>query len=155
MRSRHTPALIVILALAWTTAACQSDIAKHAELAASVADTVDGGELESGMWRAIEAKNWAKVDSMLADGFQSAHADGGRDREGEIALLRHLNPGKVIITESKTTKQGSQVIVTYRISVEETIDGQALSSAPAVRQSVWQYTPSGWKWIAHSNLRPL
>jgi hypothetical protein len=155
MRSRHTPALLIALAIAWITAACQSDIAKHAERAAAVADTVDGGELESQMWRAIEAKNWPKVDSMLADGFQSAHADGGRDRAGEIALLRTLNPGRVIITESKTTKQGAQVIVTYKISVEETIDGKALSSLPAVRQSVWQYTPTGWKWIAHSNLRPL
>ena len=69
--------------------------------------------------------------------------------------MRQLNPGKVIITESKTTKQGAQVIVTYKASVEETIDGKAMSSLPAVRQSVWQYTPAGWQWIAHSNLRPL
>jgi hypothetical protein len=155
MKLRHTPALLFALGGAAATAACQSQESKHARLAAAVADTVDGDELESRMWRAIESKNWPQVDSMLADGFQSAHADGPRDRAGELALLRQLNPGNAIITESKTTKQGAQVIVTYKVSVEETVDGKVLSSLPAVRQSVWQYTPTGWKWIAHSNLRPL
>src|SRR5687768_7234869 len=87
MNSRPLRTTLLCLAVATFSAACQSKEAKHAALAAAIADTVDGGELESRMWRAIEARNWPKVDSMLADGFQSAHSDGMRDRAGEIALL--------------------------------------------------------------------
>jgi hypothetical protein len=48
----------------------------------------EGEKLERQMAADIKAKNWNAVESRIADGFQSVHPDGPRDRAGEIALLK-------------------------------------------------------------------
>ena len=50
--------------------------------------TSDGEKLERQMADDIKAKNWNAVEARIADGFQSVHPDGIRDRAGEIALLK-------------------------------------------------------------------
>jgi len=113
-------------------------------------------QAERQMWDAIKAKDWAAVDARLAPGFQSAHDDGARDKAGEMALIRALDVTDYTITDVKVTEGGADVmIITYRISVPETIDGQRLSSKPAMRVSVWQKGAAGWQWIAHANLKAL
>jgi hypothetical protein len=124
---------------------------------ANAGDTMTEGEkLERKMWTMIMAGNMAAIESMIAPGFQSVHGDGARDRDAEIALLKGLDPLKVQFSDFKVTEQGDTVIVTYSVSVAETIDGQSLTNpTPAPRQSVWIKTPSGWQWIAHANLNPM
>jgi hypothetical protein len=160
MKLGPVPVLLLCLVTGSALSACEQR--ENADAAGTAAaDTApavppgDGIQLERKMWIAIEAKDWPAVEAMIADGFQSAHADGARDRAGEMELIRGLNAGKPTLTDFKVTNQGDEIVVTYKISVEETIDGKTLSSAPAVRQSVWQYTPAGWQWIAHANLKPL
>jgi hypothetical protein len=120
-------------------------------------DTMSEGEkLERKMWTMILLKNMAAVESMIAPGFQSVHQDGARNRDEEIALLKGLDPVKVQFSEFKVTEQGDTIIVTYGVSVTETIAGETLANPdPAPRQSVWIKTPSGWQWIAHANLNPM
>lgn len=120
-------------------------------------DTMSEGEkLERKMWTAIIAGDNAAVESMIAPGFQSVHEDGARDRAGEIKLLEGLDPLKVQFSDFKVTEQGDTIIVTYSVSVAESIDGKNLTNpAPSPRQSVWIKTPSGWQWIAHANLNPI
>jgi hypothetical protein len=120
------------------------------------AQTSPGEQAERRMWEAIKAKNWTAVDAMIAPGFQSAHEDGARDKAGEMTLMRALDITDYTITDVKVTDSGTDLmIVTYRISVPETIDGKQLSSKPAMRMSVWQKTTAGWQWISHVNLRAL
>ena len=45
------------------------------------------------MWEDIKANNWEAVEGKIAEGFQSVHADGARDRAGEITLIRKLDIG--------------------------------------------------------------
>ncbi|HET7290706.1 MAG TPA: nuclear transport factor 2 family protein [Thermodesulfobacteriota bacterium] len=120
-------------------------------------DTMSEGEkLERKMWTAIIAGDNAAVESMIAPGFQSVHEDGARDRAGEIKLLEGLDPLKVQFSDFKVTEQGDTIIITYSVSVAESIDGKNLTNpAPSPRQSVWIKTPSGWQWIAHANLNPI
>src|SRR5215467_5342476 len=68
-----------------------SAVSLRAEESSSGAGVSEGEKLERQMAADIKAKNWSAVESRIADGFQSMHPDGFRDRAGEIALLKQMN----------------------------------------------------------------
>lgn len=107
------------------------------------------------MWEDIKAKNWKTVENKIAEGFQSVHPDGARDRAGEIALIKNLNVGEIALSDFKSTVNGDNIVVTYMISAQETIDLERLPTKPAPRLSVWRKGASGWQWICHANLTPI
>jgi len=111
--------------------------------------------LERQMWGDMKAKNWPAVEARIAQAFQSVHPDGVRDRTGEIALIKGLKLGEYMLKDFKVTQNGGDLIVTYWISVQETIDAKGLSTKPAMRLSIWKKTRAGWQWIAHANLNPM
>jgi len=100
----------------------------------------------------IRAKNWNAVENRIADGFQSVHPDGPRDRAGEIALLKKMNFGNFTLSNFKSTVVGDNIVVTFTMTVAEIIDGQQLPPKPAYRLSVWKKGAAGWQWIGHANL---
>jgi hypothetical protein len=115
----------------------------------------DGEKMERQMWADFKAKEWKAVESKIADGFQSVHPDGARSRPGEISLIEKLNLGEISFSNFKSTVNGDNMVVTYLIAVQETIDGKQLSRKPAPRLSVWKKGTSGWQWICHANLNPI
>jgi hypothetical protein len=117
--------------------------------------TNDGEKREKQIWEDIKAKNWQAVESKIADGFQSVHPDGARDRAGEISLIKSLNVGQTALSDLKSTVNGDNIVVTYMISALETIDLEQLPTKPAPRSSVWKKGASGWQWISHANLTPI
>ena len=72
--------------------------------------TNDGEKMEKQMWEDIKAKNWEAVESKIADGFQSVHPDGTRDRAGEISLIKNLNVGKTALSDFKSTVNGDNIV---------------------------------------------
>ena len=86
--------------------------------------TNDGEKMEKQMWEDIKAKNWKAVEDKIAEEFQSVHADGARDRAGEISLIKNLNVGKIALSDLKSTVNGDNIVVTSMIAVRETIDQQ-------------------------------
>jgi hypothetical protein len=117
--------------------------------------TNDGEKMEKQMWEDIKAKNWEAVESKIADGFQSVHLDGARDRAGEITLIKKLDVGQVALSDFRSTMNGDNIVVTYMISAQESIDLERLPTKPAPRLSVWKKGLSGWQWICHANLTPI
>jgi hypothetical protein len=115
----------------------------------------DGEKLERQMAADIKAKNWNAVESRIADGFQSVHPDGPRDRAGEIALLKQMNFGGFTLSNFKSTTIGDNIVVTFTMTVAETIDGKRLPAKPAYRLSVWKRGVNGWQWISHANFTPI
>ena len=115
----------------------------------------DGEKMEKQMWEDIKAKNWKVVESKIAEGFQSVHPDGARDRASEIVLIKNLNVGRVEFKDFKSTMSGDNVVVTYMISVQETIDLEQLPTKPTPRLSVWKKGARDWQWICHANLNPI
>jgi hypothetical protein len=115
----------------------------------------EGEKLERQMSADIKAKNWNAVESRIAEGFQSVHPDGARDRAGEIALLKRMNLGEFTLSNFKSTTIGDNIVVTFTMTVAETIDGKRLPAKPAYRLSVWKKADSGWQWISHANLTPI
>ena len=118
-------------------------------------EQVNGEQMERQLWVEIKAQNMEYVESKIAVGFQSAHPDGARNREQEIELMKGLHMGEYELTDFQVTQNGSFIVVTYKVSVEETIDGQVLPTEPAARLSVWAKTDKGWQWISHANLNPM
>ena len=115
----------------------------------------DGENLERQMADDIKAKNWIAVEAKIADGFQSVHPDGVRDRAGEIALLKQMNFGNFTLSNFKSTTIGDNIVVTFTMTVAETIDSKRLPAKAAYRLSVWKKGPNGWQWISHANLTPI
>lgn len=107
------------------------------------------------MWADFKAKDWATVERKIADGFQSIHPDGSRDRAEEITLIKNLNLGEFTLSNFKSTVNGDNIVVTYMIAVQETIDQQRLSTKVTPRLSVWKKGTHGWQWICHANLNPI
>ena len=104
----------------------------------------------------IKAKNWNAVENRIADGFQSVHPDGPRDRVGEIALLKKMNFGDFTLSNFKSTVVGDNIVVTFTMTVAQTIDGKQLPPKPAYRLSVWKKGAGvDWQWISHANLASI
>jgi hypothetical protein len=114
-----------------------------------------GEALVRQVWSAMKANDMATLGDMMAPGFQSVHEDGARDKAGELALVKDLALGDYDLSEFKVAEAGEALIVTYRVVVEETIDGKRLAKAPAMRLSVFVRVDGAWKWAAHANLRPV
>jgi len=50
---------------------------------------------------------------------------------------------------------GDNIVVTYMISAQESIDLERLPTKPAPRLSVWKKGATDWQWICHANLTPI
>ena len=123
--------------------------------AAAETDQALGKLLVKNFIALVAAKDWKVLENHLAPCFQSAHSDGARDRAREMALLKKLNLGEYKLADFKTTRRGDILIVTYTVSVQETIDGKRTNKVPAPRLSVFSHSPSSWQLLAHANLKPL
>ncbi len=117
--------------------------------------TNDGEKMEKQIWEDIKAKNWNAVEAKIAEGFQSVHPDGARDRTGEITLIKNLDVGQVTFNDFRSTMSGDNIVVSYMISVQETVDLERLPTKPTPRLSVWKKGTHGWQWICHANLNPI
>jgi len=143
-------ALLLALTLALATA-----IAHQAVRAAESADADIGQKLVRDLWAKLKAGDATAVKQMMSPAFQSAHQDGARSRDEELALIANLHLGPYTLSNFKTTQDGPTLVVTYLVSVEETIDGKRLSRKPEPRLTVFIKSDTSWKWLAHANLKPL
>lgn len=114
-----------------------------------------GEKLVRQVWADMKAGNMEALEGYTSPGFQSIHQDGARSREAELQLIKKLNLGTYKLTNFKVTENGPVIVVTYFVSVEETIKGERLSSKPAPRLSAWLKTDKGWQWIIHANLKTM
>src|SRR5947207_6884629 len=125
---------IVAIVLSWFSAA----VCLRAQETTTDAGAAEGEKMERQMWADFKAKDWKAVESKIAEGFQSIHPDGPRDRAGEIALIEHLNLGEFTLSNFKTTVNGENIVVSYVISVPEAIGQQRLPAKRATALRVWK-----------------
>jgi len=80
-----------------------SAVCLRAQETPTAAGASEGEKMEREMWADFKAKEWKVVESKIAEGFQSIHPDGPRDRVGEISLIEHLNLGEFTLSNFKST----------------------------------------------------
>lgn len=141
-------ALIIAFIFACTplTAMAKEDVATEGGL---------GEKLVRQLWVDMQKTDIEGIEKTIAKGFQAVHQTGANNREEEIELIKGLKLGNYTLSNIKITQDESVIVATYLVSVEETIQGKRLSKTPEPRLSVFYKTDSGWKWIAHANLKPL
>jgi hypothetical protein len=141
-------AFIIALTLVSTTltAVAKEEVATEAGL---------GEKLVRQLWADMQKPDIEGIEKTIAEGFQSVHQYGASNREEEIELIKGLKLGNYTLSDMKITQNESVIVATYFVSVEETIMGKRLPKKPEPRLSVFVKTDSGWKWIAHANLKPL
>jgi len=142
-------------ALAFAVWLTVSAVCLRAQDTPGPAGASEGEKMERQMWADFKVKDWKAVERRIAEGFQSIHPDGARDRADEISLIENLNLGEFTLSNFKTTVNGDNVVVTYKMAVQETIDQIHLPTGPAPRLSVWKKGTHGWQWICHANLNPI
>lgn len=121
----------------------------------AVSEIDQGEKLVRQLWADMKERDVEAIEKYIAPGFQSVHQDGARDREQELELIANLNLGQYTLSDFSSTQTGPAVIIIYFVSVEETIEGQRLSSTPAARLSAFLETDNGWQWIVHANLKAM
>lgn len=121
-------------------------------LAKSKPEAAFGEKLVRQCWADMEAKKWAELEKMIAPGFQSLHDDRMRNKEEELKLIEKLDIKKYEISDVTVTEDGPLIVVTYKVSVDEKIDGTHVKEKSSPRLSAFLKTDDGWKWVAHANL---
>ncbi len=114
----------------------------------------EGEALVRQFWADMKARDIEAVEAMLAPDFQSVHADGARDRAGELALIQRLDLGAYELSDFTTTASNDAMIVSYKVSTREDIDGKEQAPKAVPRLAVFQKTAAGWHMIAYANLNP-
>ncbi len=114
-----------------------------------------GEELVNQLWTYLQNSDTTAADSFMLESFQVIHEDGASNKEQELQLIAGLNIDTYNITNLICTQNKNVIVATYIVSVEETINGERLSKAPAARMSVFMEDEGTWKWISHANLKPL
>jgi len=96
------------------------------------------------------------IERTLAEGFQSVHTDGARDRDSELEIIRSIKLGTLTLGNFKTTRNGPVMVVTFEVDARgEILDGKDVGEGSHERMAVWLETSSGWQLIAYANLAPL
>lgn len=101
----------------------------------------------------MKAANTDKAAQYLAPTFVSIHTDGiVRNKDQEIQLIKNLHMKDYHLTNFQFTQSGPSVVVTFKDTTNEKIDGKEISNKPAGRMAVLQKQNDKWIIIAYANL---
>jgi len=114
-----------------------------------------GTKLLEQLWEGFKNADMDAIENLIAKGFQSVHQNGANDFKEEMELITKLNIAEYKLTDIKITSEENVIIISYKVSVAETIEGKRLDKMAAPRLTVFAKTDNGWKWVAHANLKPL
>jgi hypothetical protein len=114
-----------------------------------------GEQLEREMWANLKERNIDEIAKHIAPGFIGVEQDRTFNREQAIEVAKELDIGDYTFSDFQVSHEGPTMIVNYKVSVAENLEGKRLPAESSARQSVWLKTDKGWQWISHANLRTL
>ncbi|MGH9557555.1 MAG: nuclear transport factor 2 family protein [Terriglobales bacterium] len=115
------------------------------------ANATGAEQFERLMWQEIKAANWTEVEKRLAPTFVVSSPGGLRDRAAEMAFLRRLAVKDYALGEVEVRPNGNDMVVTYTITLDATLDGQPMPSGPWRVLTVWQQVDTTWSAIVQSH----
>ena len=123
---------------------------------AGAADDDLGERLVRKFFADAKGGDMSAIEATLAEGFQSSHTDGARDRSGELEVIKTVRLGSHRLSDFETTRNGPVLVVTFEVDAPgEVLAGKQVGTGAHERMAVWLETPGGWKLVAYANLAPL
>lgn len=107
-------------------------------------------QFERLIWQEIKAGNLPEVEKRLASTFVVVSPSGVRDRAAEMDLLRRFALKEYSLGELEVRPNGNDMVVTYTLTLDGTLDGQPVPSGPWRVMTVWQQVGTNWTAIAQS-----
>jgi ketosteroid isomerase-like protein len=116
--------------------------------------TATGAEqYERMMWDAVKNKDRLAIASHLASNYVHQDETGTKSKEQFLAELEQTTLSDYSLGELNVTPQGTDMIVTYQITLRGTQAGKPFPNEPIRLLSVWQQQKSGWVLVAQSETR--
>ena len=140
--------LLPVLALSVALSACTMwDKPK----ATTWSNATGAEQFERLLWQEIKAANWPEVEKHLAPTFVVVSPGGVRDRAAEMAFLRRLAVQDYALGDLEVRTSGNDMVVTYSMTLQASLDGHPLPSGPWRMMTVWQQVGTTWTAIAQSH----
>lgn len=116
--------------------------------------TATGAEqYERLMWDAVKNKDRLAIASHLASNYVRQDGSGTKNKEQYLAELEQINLTDYSLAELNVTPQGTNMIVTYAITLRGNNGGRPFPNEPIRYLSVWQQQKAGWVLVAQSSSR--
>ena len=117
--------------------------------------TATGAEqYERLFWDAVKNKDRLAISSHLASNFVRQDESGTKNKEQYLAEFDQTKLTDYSLAEVNVTPQGTDMIVTYLITLHGTSAGKPFPNQPIRYMSVWQQHKAGWVLVAQSAIGP-
>jgi hypothetical protein len=98
----------------------------------------------------LQRVNRADLRKFLSPAFQVQRADGTRQTKAEL-LKNPPKVGPYTFRGMRTTADANVLVVTFQVSVIETINGKPFKTGFAPRVAVFVAVAKGWQLIGYAN----
>src|SRR5271155_3318585 len=149
MKPAHFQVSLIILVLSFTLTACTLwSQSKNP----SWNNATGAEQFEKLMYKALKDKNWIDLESHLSSNFVYLGAEGKKDKDQTMQMLRTTDIKDYTLGDFTTTPSGTDIICTYTLTMKGTIGGQPIPESPTRIMTIWQQGKSGWQQIAESEI---
>ena len=108
-------------------------------------------QFERLLWQEIKAKNWNAVEPRLASTYVAQASGAWSDRAQAMEHFKALDISDYSLGEVEVHPAGADMVVTYKMNLRGTYEGQPLELKDARMMTVWQQVKGGWVAIAHAD----
>lgn len=108
-------------------------------------------QFERLFWQSIQQKDWTNVEHHLASNFVATTPTGRLERADALARIKQLDIQDFTLGDVDVRPAGSDMVVTYDITLHGTVGGQPLPATPVHMMTVWQQVKHGWIAVAHAD----
>ena len=112
-----------------------------------------GEKMERGLFQTVKDKDWNTLEGLIANGFQSMHADGPKSRTVAIDYIKSItfkyyHFSDIVVTNNDA---GTNIVISYKLTFSENLEMTEEEKGKFVNNlSVWQKNGDKWQWISHS-----
>ncbi len=112
-----------------------------------------GEKMERGLFQTVKDKDWGTLEGLVANGFQSMHADGPKTRTSAIDYIKSItfkyyHFSDIVVTNNDA---GNIIVITYKLTFSENVEMTEEEKGKFVNNlSVWQKNGEKWQWMSHS-----
>lgn len=112
-----------------------------------------GEKMERGLFQTVKDKDWSTLEGLVANGFQSMHADGPKSRSAAIEYIKSItfkyyHFSDIVVTNNDLR---SIIVITYKLTFSEDLEMTEKEKGKYVNNlGVWEKNGEKWQWISHS-----